>query len=93
MKTDGKSMHLSGQNRESQAVHLLTENILTVREVAAYLRLTETTLPHQEPLTLSFGVAYFPNHGTTMEELIRNADLSLYQSKQAGKNRYTFYAE
>lgn len=54
-------------------------------------RQSAENLLQQGPLTLSFGVAFFPFQGTTMEELIRNADRALYRSKQEGKNRYTFY--
>lgn len=37
-------MSLSGKNHKRQTEQSLTENILTVHEVAAYLRLTETTV-------------------------------------------------
>jgi two-component system cell cycle response regulator len=66
--------------------------IKRIQKAVANYSESEDTLPHREPFTLSFGVAFFPNHGTIMEELIRNADKSLYQSKQEGKNRYTFYS-
>jgi len=38
-------------------------------------------------VTLSAGVAAFPDHGTTRDELIRAADVALYAAKQAGRNR------
>jgi diguanylate cyclase (GGDEF)-like protein len=38
-------------------------------------------------VTLSAGVAAFPDHGTTRDELIRAADAGLYAAKQAGRNR------
>jgi len=42
--------------------------------------------------TASFGVAYYPDPDTmTMEDLIRHADLAMYQSKEAGKNRVTLW--
>jgi len=62
-----------------------------IQKAVARYRQSEKTLLQQEPLTLSFGVAFFPYQGTAMEELIRNADQTLYRSKQEGKNRYTFY--
>ncbi len=37
--------------------------------------------------TLSIGVAAYPQHGTTAEELLREADTALYLAKQAGRNR------
>lgn len=38
-------------------------------------------------VTLSAGVAAFPDHGTTRDELIRAADTGLYTAKQQGRNR------
>jgi diguanylate cyclase (GGDEF)-like protein/PAS domain S-box-containing protein len=39
------------------------------------------------PVTLSFGVAVFPQHGDTPGALMRAADMALYQAKQGGRNR------
>jgi len=38
-------------------------------------------------VTISAGVAAFPTHGMTRDELIRAADNGLYAAKQAGRNR------
>jgi diguanylate cyclase (GGDEF)-like protein/PAS domain S-box-containing protein len=40
-------------------------------------------------VTLSFGVAAYPEHGQTAEQIITNADIALYTSKQTGRNRVT----
>ncbi len=40
-------------------------------------------------ISVSVGVATFPTHGRTMEELVGAADAALYQSKQGGRNRVT----
>ena len=40
-------------------------------------------------VTLSIGVAVFPEHASTPEELLRAADECLYRSKAAGRNRVT----
>ncbi len=37
-------------------------------------------------VTISIGIATFPNHGVTMAELIRKADMALYEAKKSGKN-------
>jgi diguanylate cyclase (GGDEF)-like protein/PAS domain S-box-containing protein len=37
--------------------------------------------------TISLGVAIFPDHGHTAEEVITAADAALYQAKQAGRDR------
>lgn len=42
-------------------------------------------------LTASFGVAAYPDHGKTSDELIRMADSALYAAKRAGRNRVVSY--
>jgi diguanylate cyclase (GGDEF)-like protein len=39
------------------------------------------------PVTISAGVADYPENGTTRDELMRAADEALYAAKQAGRNR------
>jgi diguanylate cyclase (GGDEF)-like protein/PAS domain S-box-containing protein len=43
--------------------------------------------------TCSVGIAVFPEHGTTEDELIRNADLAMYQVKRRGKDAVGFFAK
>jgi len=38
-------------------------------------------------VTMSFGLAIFPEHGNTNDELIRAADKALYEAKSRGRNR------
>jgi EAL domain-containing protein (putative c-di-GMP-specific phosphodiesterase class I) len=38
-------------------------------------------------VTASIGVALFPDHGSTAEQLLRMADLAVYRAKQLGRNR------
>jgi diguanylate cyclase (GGDEF)-like protein len=38
-------------------------------------------------LTISGGVAVFPNHGDTRDQLVKAADAALYAAKEAGRNR------
>ncbi len=40
-----------------------------------------------DSITVSVGVACFPNHGSTSELLLQSADLALYQAKAAGRDR------
>lgn len=42
-------------------------------------------------LTLSIGGSYFPEHGTTVNKLIKNADIALYNAKLNGKNQYVLF--
>jgi diguanylate cyclase (GGDEF)-like protein len=40
-----------------------------------------------DPVTVSLGVAIYPDHGETFEELFRAADTALYEAKSDGRNR------
>lgn len=45
----------------------------------------------QYQLTCSVGVAVYPEHGGTAEELISNADEAMYHVKGSGKNSYVLF--
>ena len=47
---------------------------------------SEKPLPQ---LTVSAGVAVFPDHGQTVEEVLLSSDKALYESKRNGRNRVT----
>ncbi|GAB4267542.1 MAG: hypothetical protein Kow0065_18120 [Methylomicrobium sp.] len=42
-------------------------------------------------MTASVGVAFFPEHGETVEELVAHADTAMYQAKSNGKNTWAIY--
>ena len=42
-------------------------------------------------ITISIGVAAFPDSGYTVEQLTRAADIALYAAKESGRNRVTQY--
>lgn len=44
-------------------------------------------------VSASIGIAYAPAHGTTGEELQKNADIALYAAKQAGKRCHRMFSE
>ena len=43
-------------------------------------------------MTTSIGISVFPEDGTTSEELLKTADLALYQSKDGGRNSLNFFS-
>jgi diguanylate cyclase (GGDEF)-like protein/putative nucleotidyltransferase with HDIG domain len=55
--------------------------------VAERLRRSVTGIDAALPVTISLGVASFPAHGLTRDDLLTLADGALYVSKRAGKNR------
>ncbi len=42
-------------------------------------------------ITISVGVAMSPEHGSTAEELLSHTDIAMYQAKQEGRNRFSFF--
>ncbi len=43
--------------------------------------------------TMSMGVVEFPKNGVDVNELIKKADIAMYEAKKSGKNRYMYYSE
>lgn len=53
-----------------------------VKELKTYFH--DILLP---PITLSLGIAVYPQHGTNYFELVQAADTALYQAKEQGRDR------
>jgi diguanylate cyclase (GGDEF)-like protein len=47
---------------------------------------------HDVPMSASIGIALFPDHGSTPEDVIRAADRAMYTAKARGRGRYAFYS-
>ncbi|HWM91752.1 MAG TPA: EAL domain-containing protein [Thermoanaerobaculia bacterium] len=43
-------------------------------------------------ITASLGISRFPDHGTDAEDLLRKADLAMYQAKRSGRDGFRIYA-
>lgn len=44
-------------------------------------------------VSISIGLAAYPEHGNSMEKLIKNSDEALYKAKSLGKNRVVIFGE
>ncbi len=47
---------------------------------------------HEIVVTVSIGIALFPNDGETTSSLLRSADIAMYQAKRFGANTYQYFA-
>ena len=48
---------------------------------------------HHIEVGTSIGIALAPEHGTDVDQLIKNADLALYKCKSEGRNAYCFFSD
>lgn len=47
---------------------------------------------HHIRISPSIGIALYPQHGETREELLKHADVAMYHAKDAGRNCYRIFA-
>ncbi|MNC41937.1 putative diguanylate cyclase YdaM [compost metagenome] len=68
------------------------DHALTVAErIRKTLEKSEVPLPMK--VTSSQGIAHYPTHGRTREELLGHADEALYAAKHNGRNRTVIFGE
>lgn len=78
---------------------IVMTNIRQLDEVITYLRrvleimhnaffIADTSLH----ISCSMGVSIFPDNGSDVETLIKNADAAMYEAKEAGRNNFQFFA-
>jgi diguanylate cyclase (GGDEF)-like protein len=53
----------------------------------------QSALPHEQslPISVSLGIAIYPEHAHQAEELVKLADTALYWSKTGGRNDVRLY--
>ncbi len=73
-----------GANAEDVALGL-ANNIVNEFKHSLFLE------KNQVHTTFSIGVAHFPKHGTQVSELLKSADLAMYEAKSKGKNCFELY--
>jgi diguanylate cyclase (GGDEF)-like protein/PAS domain S-box-containing protein len=44
-------------------------------------------------LTTSIGISIYPDDGENLSELLRNADIAMYHSKEQGRNTYSYFTD
>lgn len=62
------------------------------RKLLETLREPFEILGQEFTVTTSVGVSLYPGHGGDEEELLKNADVAMYQAKEAGKNSLRVYS-
>ena len=72
------------------------EHPSNVSAIAKRILLAATTrfhvADHECNVSVSIGIATFPDAGTDIDTLMKNADCAMYSAKRAGKNTYRFWS-
>ncbi|MEG0108645.1 MAG: diguanylate cyclase [Lachnospiraceae bacterium] len=63
------------------------------QQIASMFERMYTGMNHNYKITGTIGIALFPQHGNSFEELYKNADYALYSGKREGKHTFTVYAK
>ena len=63
---------------------------LAIRALDA-IRAPYDCLGHQVTSDASIGVALAPQHGTNLDQILKNADLAMYAAKSAGRRTWRFF--
>ncbi|OHX36159.1 GGDEF domain-containing protein [Methylomonas sp. LWB] len=61
--------------------------------IAALSQIWRLSSGHEVRIGVSVGIALFPEHGQTPDELIQQADTALYQAKNDGRNCFKYFSE
>jgi diguanylate cyclase (GGDEF)-like protein len=62
-----------------------------VTRVYAAIREPFECLGHQLTTDASIGIALAPEHGDSLDQILKNADLAMYAAKSAGRRTYRFF--
>ena len=69
------------------------EATLIAQRILAALQMPWQLSSRSLNTTSSMGIALYPQHGKTPAELIKQADMALYQAKDNGRNGYAFASD
>ncbi|MGJ4939040.1 bifunctional diguanylate cyclase/phosphodiesterase [Bradyrhizobium sp. HKCCYLS1011] len=73
------------------AISVPDDIVRLVGTVLDTIRAPRDCLGHQLTADASIGVALVPEHGTALDEVLKNADLAMYAAKAAGRRTFRFF--
>lgn len=48
---------------------------------------------HEISISASIGISVYPTDGTTVEDLLKHADIAMYRAKEQGRSNFLFYSD
>lgn len=79
------------ENLSEEATEAATQVEAVGEKILAALNQPYQLGQHEYHCTPSIGVALFSNHNQSQEELLKHADIAMYQAKKAGRNTIRFF--
>ena len=79
------------ENLSEKAIEAATQVEAIGTKILAALNKPYQLGTHEHHSTPSIGAALFSDHTETQEELLKHADIAMYQAKKAGRNTLRFY--
>ena len=67
------------------------EAVIIVRKILETCNEAYTISGHELNITFSIGISVYPDDGQHVEDLMRNADMAMYNAKERGRNTFRFY--
>ena len=78
---------------------IIVEDYMTIEEIGILISRLQNVMQESFEMetvslhiSISLGIALFPEHGRDIETLQKAADIALYEAKKNGKNRFAFFA-
>jgi diguanylate cyclase (GGDEF)-like protein len=70
----------------------LLDTVAVALKILAHIA-TPVLIGHREfTLSASIGISIYPDDGTNVEMLLKNADIAMYRAKDRGRNNHQFYS-
>ncbi len=83
---DEFTLILPSLSENKEAVHVANKVMKELNKVISVEQ-------HEFHISASIGIAVFPDHGTDIETLLKNADMAMYEVKAGGRNGFGFYTQ
>ncbi len=79
------------EDLSDQGFEAAAQTEIIVNKILAALNLPYELDIHEHHSTPSIGITVFDGHSATIEELLKQADIAMYQAKKAGRNTMRFF--
>ncbi|GAV25409.1 GGDEF domain-containing protein [Carboxydothermus islandicus] len=72
-------------------INNLDDTVIVASRILELLNQPIKISNHELYVTVSIGIAIYPDHGKNERELLKNADIAMYKAKRKGKNNFQYF--